>query len=184
MSGIAKLAPYLTEANREMLLARAAEKSKREIEELVVELSPKPDVPATGVWLGRAWQPRSSTPEIVPERRKPEPARVQLSAVSQLGCQSEVASDGGPVHGQRRAPRQAGATPLPHALIILSRSRQRPGARRPSPRSSRDSKPSALRRREPPERASNKPTRRHRQGTSPPRSNARFVSAMATSAPL
>ena len=47
LSGIAKLAPCLTEANRETLLARAVGKSKREIEELVAEISPKPDVPAT-----------------------------------------------------------------------------------------------------------------------------------------
>ncbi len=60
LSGIAKLAPYLTEANRETLLARAAGKSKREIEELVAELAPKPDVPATIRKL--------------PERRKAAPA--------------------------------------------------------------------------------------------------------------
>ena len=47
LSGIAKLAPELTEANRETILARAAHRSKREIEELVAEISPKPDVPAT-----------------------------------------------------------------------------------------------------------------------------------------
>jgi hypothetical protein len=47
VSGIAKIAPHLTEANREALLARAAGKSKREIEELVAELSPRPDAPAT-----------------------------------------------------------------------------------------------------------------------------------------
>jgi hypothetical protein len=47
LSGIALLAPLLTEANRETVLARAAGMSKREIEELVAELSPKDDVPAT-----------------------------------------------------------------------------------------------------------------------------------------
>ena len=47
LSGVAKLAPHLTEANRQTLLERAAHKSKRKIEELVAELSPKPDVPAT-----------------------------------------------------------------------------------------------------------------------------------------
>ena len=47
LSGIAKIAPLLTEANRETLLARAVHKSKREIEELVAEFSPKPDVPTT-----------------------------------------------------------------------------------------------------------------------------------------
>jgi len=45
LSGIAKLAPLLTVANREEVLARAAGKSKREIEELVAELSPRPDAP-------------------------------------------------------------------------------------------------------------------------------------------
>lgn len=47
LSGIAKLVPFLTETNRELLLARAAHQSKRKIEELVAELSPKPDVRAT-----------------------------------------------------------------------------------------------------------------------------------------
>ncbi len=47
LSGIAKLVPHLTQANRERLLERAAYKSKRKIEELVAKLSPQPDVPAT-----------------------------------------------------------------------------------------------------------------------------------------
>ena len=46
LSGIAKLVPLLTATNCETLLARAAHQSKRKIEELVAELSPKPDVPA------------------------------------------------------------------------------------------------------------------------------------------
>ncbi len=46
LSGIAKLAPHLTEANRDEVLGRAAHKSKVQIEELLAELSPKPDVPA------------------------------------------------------------------------------------------------------------------------------------------
>ena len=47
LSGIGKLAPHLTDANCEEVLARATHKSKREIEELVAELAPKPDVPAS-----------------------------------------------------------------------------------------------------------------------------------------
>ncbi len=46
LSGIKLLAPHLTEANRETLLNRAVHKSKREIEKLVAELFPKPDVPS------------------------------------------------------------------------------------------------------------------------------------------
>ena len=45
LSGVAKLVPHLTQANRAQVLARAAYKSKRKVEELVAEISPKPDVP-------------------------------------------------------------------------------------------------------------------------------------------
>ena len=69
LSGIAKLAPHLTEANRETLLARAAHKFKREIEELVTELSPKPDVPAVMRKLpARREKARpSATPQLGPD---------------------------------------------------------------------------------------------------------------------
>ena len=43
LTAIAKLAPHLTSGNREALLRRAAHQSKREIEELVAELAPRPD---------------------------------------------------------------------------------------------------------------------------------------------
>ena len=47
LTGAAKLSPYLTEANREAVLSRAVHKSKAKIEELVAEISPKPDVAPT-----------------------------------------------------------------------------------------------------------------------------------------
>jgi hypothetical protein len=47
LSGTAKLAPHLTLANREVLLERATHKSKRQIEVLVADLAPRPDVPAS-----------------------------------------------------------------------------------------------------------------------------------------
>jgi hypothetical protein len=46
LSGIALLAPHLTPENRDIVLARASHRSKREIEQLVAELSPRPDAPA------------------------------------------------------------------------------------------------------------------------------------------
>ena len=46
LTGIAMLAPHLTPENREALLKRATHKSKRQVQELVAELSPRPDVPA------------------------------------------------------------------------------------------------------------------------------------------
>jgi hypothetical protein len=47
LTGISILHPHLTKANRRLLLKRAAHKSKRQIQELVAALSPKPDVPTT-----------------------------------------------------------------------------------------------------------------------------------------
>jgi hypothetical protein len=44
LSGIGLLAPHLTKQNRDVVLARASHRSKREIQELVAELSPRPDV--------------------------------------------------------------------------------------------------------------------------------------------
>ena len=46
LSGIAKLAPHLTRENRDALLGRATHRSKRQIEELIAEICPRPDVPS------------------------------------------------------------------------------------------------------------------------------------------
>ncbi len=46
LSGIALLARHLTAENRDAVLARAVNRSKRQIEELVADLAPQPDVPA------------------------------------------------------------------------------------------------------------------------------------------
>ena len=46
LTAIAKLAPHLTPENHDALLKRAVHRSKREIEELVAEISPRPDAPA------------------------------------------------------------------------------------------------------------------------------------------
>jgi hypothetical protein len=46
LTGIARLAPHLTAENRTELLARATHKSRRQIEELIAEITPGPDTPA------------------------------------------------------------------------------------------------------------------------------------------
>ena len=46
LTAIAKLAPHLTPENRHGLLERAAHKTKREVEELIAEVAPRPDAPA------------------------------------------------------------------------------------------------------------------------------------------
>jgi 5-methylcytosine-specific restriction endonuclease McrA len=47
LSGIHQLAAHLTDENHEKVLERAKHRSMREIERLVAEISPKPDVPAS-----------------------------------------------------------------------------------------------------------------------------------------
>jgi len=74
LSGIAKLVPHLTLENRELLLERAAHRTKRQIEELIAELRPRPDVPARARKLPA---PRKAGPGAAEPPRKleagPEP---------------------------------------------------------------------------------------------------------------
>jgi hypothetical protein len=79
LSGIGKLAPHLTDENYESLLVRAAHKTKRQIEEILAELSPKPDVPPVVRKLPeRAPQISPVLGELGPDRVKvsytPEPS--------------------------------------------------------------------------------------------------------------
>ena len=66
LTAIAKLAPHLTPENRGAFLQRAAHRSKREIEELVAELSPRPDAPAA---MRKLPDRRGTTPAL---RRGPD----------------------------------------------------------------------------------------------------------------
>jgi hypothetical protein len=66
LSGIERLAPHLTEENRDAVLDRAAFKSKRQIEELVAELAPKPDVPAMIRKLPTPAPPTAPPPQPIP----------------------------------------------------------------------------------------------------------------------
>jgi len=66
LTAIAKLAPHLTPENREALLERAVHKSKREIEALVAELSPRPDAPAGMRRLPDRKNPAVSAPSVGP----------------------------------------------------------------------------------------------------------------------
>ena len=72
LSGIALLAPHLTDENCETVLARAARRSKRKIEELIAELAPKPDVPA-------AIRKLPTPPSALPVQLRPD--GVQISEI-------------------------------------------------------------------------------------------------------
>lgn len=71
LSGIAKLAPHLTESNRDEVLARAAHKSKRQIEELIAELTPRPDVPTVVRKLPARRSPAPGPPAVPSTPRSP-----------------------------------------------------------------------------------------------------------------
>ena len=65
LTGIAKLAPHLTRENCDTVLKRAAHRSKRQIEELIAELAPRPDVRP----VIRKLPERKTLPAPVPPRR-------------------------------------------------------------------------------------------------------------------
>ncbi len=89
LTGIARLAPYLTQENRDALLKRATHKSKHQIEELIAEIAPRPDVPAVMRKLPERRGKAEPTPglsggpdgvapsvELLPDRvHSPAPAR-------------------------------------------------------------------------------------------------------------
>ena len=62
LSGIARLAPHLTRANREAVLKRAAGMSHRQVREFVSELEPKPDISPTIRKLPDRSAPRGVAP--------------------------------------------------------------------------------------------------------------------------
>ena len=76
LSGIAVLAPHLTDTNCEELLARATHKTKRELLVLVAEIAPKPDVAPSIRKLPKprhkpASEHRTSGAESTPFRKSP-----------------------------------------------------------------------------------------------------------------
>ncbi len=79
LSGIERLAPHLTESNREELLARAARKSKRQIEVLVAELKPRPEVPTVVRKLPERRSPTPPTPPKPNAKLRPDGVRSQTA---------------------------------------------------------------------------------------------------------
>jgi hypothetical protein len=69
LTAVARLASHLTSKNWKAVLGRAAHRSKREIEELIAELAPRPDVPSRMRKLPtRGNTPVSQIFPLVPER--------------------------------------------------------------------------------------------------------------------
>jgi hypothetical protein len=85
LSGIARLAAVLTLENRDRLLALAVHKSKREIEEMVAELDPRPDAPSMIRKLPeRAAPPLGPMPAAGPASEAAPAAAVEVAPVLRL----------------------------------------------------------------------------------------------------
>ena len=95
LCGIAVIAKHLTEANGEEVLARATHKSKRELEELVAEWAPKPDVP----------------PKI---RKKPQP-KAQSGSSKPSKPSDEQREERAEAHGEPGEPGEPGENEPPPA---------------------------------------------------------------------
>jgi hypothetical protein len=68
LTAIGLLAPHLTRENRDRLLARAVHKTKREVEELIVEIAPRPDVPVSVRKLPERRTLPTAGPLVTPNR--------------------------------------------------------------------------------------------------------------------
>jgi hypothetical protein len=114
LSGIAMLAPLLTPENRDALLARATHRSKRQIQELVAELSPRPDAP--------------SVMRKLPEKGKP-PLRAAPQGQSQVRVRDAALEL---VPGRVGAPATAPAiSPAPPETTSIATGRSRPAVVEP-----------------------------------------------------
>jgi hypothetical protein len=102
LSGIAKLAPHLTRVNRDDLLARATYRSKRQIEVLVANLAPRPDVP--------------TSVRKLPERTPARPAAAAATSVAAPDDARELGPDRvpppTPARPARHEPPRTQAAPL------------------------------------------------------------------------
>ena len=109
LTGIAKLAPHLTRENRDAILKRATHRSKRQIEELIAEIAPRPDVPtamrklpearipptpAAPTWAGPGYW-NSVRTESAPRRplRRCEPAVIQALSPARYKVQFTVGAE-------------------------------------------------------------------------------------------
>jgi hypothetical protein len=83
LSGIAMLRPHLTSENAAALLERAAHRTKSQIEELLAELAPRPDVPAVIRRLPVASAPApAATPSLLLSEGQHRPDGVASTVTS------------------------------------------------------------------------------------------------------
>ncbi|MFT4571222.1 MAG: hypothetical protein ACI8TX_002638 [Hyphomicrobiaceae bacterium] len=92
LSGVNQLGKHLTEENHKAVLSRAKHKSSREIDLLVAELAPRPDVPSRV----RAVPSRASTAAATTSTREEAGSKTQLGPASPAASASANASTTAP----------------------------------------------------------------------------------------
>jgi hypothetical protein len=123
LSAVAKLAPHLGDDNAETLLARAAYRSKREIELLVAELAPRPDVPSLVRRLPTPPSTRANLGAVplVADGAAPAAGRNVVDGVSPAaGRNVPIASPAAPVIVSSGTPAAVTAMPPPGAAAIMA----------------------------------------------------------------
>ena len=117
LTAVAKLAPHLTPENCETLVRRAAHRTKREIEELIAELAPRPDAPT----VVRKLPDRGSVASTQLGLDRVEPSGLkQTPKTSTAGLQSEVSGT-------------APTAPMQPSGIVLNRAATDGAPARPRP---------------------------------------------------
>ena len=109
LSGIAVLAPHLTNTNCEELLARATHKTKRELLVLVAEIVPKPDVPPS---IRKLPERRKKKGQEPPKKEGPTPAADHRTS----STQSTPSGQNSPPPETGPAPAAANKPPLVEPL--------------------------------------------------------------------
>jgi len=89
LSAIVKVARHLTKDNHRVLLGRARHKSSREIELLVAELAPRPDVPSRIRALPRSTGPVVRSPAEVGSERRREAKQADACLTRGSECMTE-----------------------------------------------------------------------------------------------
>ena len=116
LSALGELGPYLTLDNHEELLRAASGKTKRQVQALLAERFPKPDVPSTIRRLAEQAALLAAAPSNhASERQRNQSAaeRPRASAGSEPGRAAVGGTLRGAAHRERRAAAEARALPRP-----------------------------------------------------------------------
>jgi hypothetical protein len=117
LTAIGMLAPHLTHENRDRILERATHKSKRQIEEMVAEIAPRPDVPAVVRKLpDRPMLPKEVQP-VTPNRGGSPAIEFRPDATLELRPDGVAASESGHAPAAPHTSSPVVASPAPPSVI-------------------------------------------------------------------